>query len=334
MNKRVSEPEQTKTTKRPRGAKSSDTSSLQVFGAWWRHHGSSCSDSLARLLSTPLQSLLTWMVIAIALALPTALYLGLKNVQQLGQGWQDSAQMSAFLVRGAKPLAIEKLQRRLEKNKDITRLDRINPSSALAEFQRFSGLGDVLADLDENPLPTVFVIQPATKIDDPDKLTALQSHIQASPLVDNVQLDMGWLRRLHELLALGERIVLALASLLSLGVLLVIGNTLRLAIENRRDEIVVTKMVGGTNGFVRRPFLYTGFWYGLGGGLLAVLLLAVVGLWLSNPVNNLASLYESDHSLYGLELDTIVSLMLGSGFLGWLGAWLAVSRHLRGIEPR
>jgi cell division transport system permease protein len=320
--------------KKSRGAKASEVSGLQVLSAWWAHHRSSCSDSLWRLLDTPLQSLLTWMVIAIAVALPAGLYMGLQNIQQLGQGWQDNAQMSVFLDRRAKPQAVDRLKQSLEKDGDIKSVDSITPGKALAEFQQYSGLGDVLTDLDENPLPTVLIIQPTESVDNPEKLSALQSRIAANTLVDNVQLDLGWLRRLHELLALGERVVLALAGLLALGVLLIIGNTLRLAIENRRDEIVVTKMVGGTNGFVRRPFLYTGFWYGIGGGLLAVIVIFILGLWLSNPVDNLISLYDSEYSLKSFSFSTVLFLLLSSGILGWLGAWLAVSRHLKGIEPK
>ena len=151
------------------------------------------------------------------------------------------------------------------------------------EFQRYSGLGNVLTHLDKNPLPTVLVIQPSESINEPEQLAALQMEIQAQPVVDHVQLDMDWLRRLHELLTLGERVVAALAVLLALGVLLIVGNTLRLAIENRREEIVVIKLVGGTDGFVRRPFLYTGFWYGIGGGVIAILLLLVIGLMALAP---------------------------------------------------
>lgn len=315
------------------GAKVSSVSTVNLLQAWWGHHKSSCRDSLYRLLHTPLQTLFTCLVIAIAIALPVGLFLSLQNAQQLGEGWQDSAQMSAFLKRGAKPLAIEKLQLSLEKNASIKSIDVISPVKALSEFQRYSGLGDVLLELDENPLPTVFIIQPTGAINEPNELSALQKNIAASPLVESVQLDLGWLRRLHELLNLGERFVVALASLLFIGVLLIIGNTLRLAIENRREEIVVTKMVGGTNGFVRRPFLYTGLWYGLGGGILAIVLLVIVGFWLAEPINNLISLYESEHSLKGFGIDTIVVLLLGSAFLGWLGAWVAVTRHLRQIEP-
>lgn len=316
-----------------RGAKVATTTSRQVLEAWWRHHKSSGRDSLLRLLETPLQSLLTWMVIAIALALPAGLYLGLHNLQSLGDGWQDSAQMSVFLKREAKATALERFQEDLKKNADIASFESISPANALAEFQRFSGLGDVLSSLDENPLPTVFVIQPNNKISTPELLDQLRERLAQHPIVDNVQLDLGWLRRLHELLSLGERIVISLASLLSLGVLLIIGNTMRLAIENRRDEIVVTKMVGGTNGFVRRPFLYTGFWYGLGGGLLALILIAIVSFWLSGPIANLITLYESEYSLTGMGFSDVLALLMSACFLGWLGAWIAVSRHLKGIEP-
>lgn len=324
----------TQDTSSPSGAKLARTSGRQTFVAWWGHHRRSCRDSLLRLLQTPMQSLLTWLVIAIAVALPAGLYLGLQNLQQLGDGWQDSAQMSVFLKRSAKPAAIDALRTQLAQNPQIKTIDTIDPASALAEFQRFSGLGDVLNSLDENPLPTVFIVEPAISIQTPEQLDQLKVQIAGQPVIDSVQLDMGWLRRLHELLSLGERLVLSLAALLSLGVLLIIGNTLRLAIENRRDEIIVTKLVGGTNGFVRRPFLYTGFWYGVGGGLFAVLVILLLGLWISGPVSRLVSLYESEYALSGLGMENLALLLLASAFLGWLGAWIAVSRHLRGIEPR
>ena len=136
--------------KKARGAKSSEVSTWQLLLAWWAHHRSSCVDSLSRLLSSPLQSLLTWLVIAIAIALPASLYLGLNNIQQLGQGWQDNAQMSAFLKQGAREAAVERLQKQLKDRKDIDRVEVVTPSLALQEFQQYSGLGDVLTDLDEN----------------------------------------------------------------------------------------------------------------------------------------------------------------------------------------
>ena len=210
----------------------------------------------------------------------------------------------------------------------------IDADQALLEFQRYSGLGNVLQTLDDNPLPAVIVLHPQVRIDHPEKLEQLQQKIAREPLVDHVQLDMGWLRRLHEILALARQIVLSLGFLLGIGVLLVIGNTIRLAVENRRDEIIIIKLVGGTNAFVRRPFLYTGWWYGFGGGLLAIILLAIVGHWLSDSILRLASLYQSSYQLSGLDMELMTIVILGSGILGWLGAWIAVGRHLSAIEPQ
>jgi cell division transport system permease protein len=320
-------------SKKASGAKVSTVSGLDLLQAWLGHHQSSCRDSLYRSLAAPFQTLLTCLVIAIAIALPTGLFLGLQNVQQIGATWKDSAQMSVFLKREAKPLAIDQLKVSLGQNVTIGSLKVVSPIEALSEFQRYSGLENVLFELDENPLPTVFIIQPKNTIKDSENLLALQKMIASNSIVESVQLDLSWLRRLNELLVLGERLVMALTSLLVVGVLLVIGNTLRLAIDSRREEIVVTKMVGGTNGFVRRPFLYSGFWYGLGGGILAIMLLAVVGFWLKEPINNLISFYESQHAFKGLGVGSIAALLTGSAFLGWLAALVAVTRHLRRIEP-
>jgi cell division transport system permease protein len=276
---------------------------------------------------------MTWMVIAIALVLPAALYLGLHNVQLLGQGWQDKTQMSVYVQHQAKPLAVEQLQQRLEAMPEVASVSLITPEAAKQEFQQYSGLGEVLKTLEVNPLPALLTVDPASTYRTPEQLTVLQNKLQALPLVDFVQLDITWLRRLHEMMNLAQHIVLVLASLLAFGVLLIIGNTIRLAIENRRNEIIVVKMVGGTDGFVRRPFLYSGFWYGLGGGIFAGLLLLLAGAWLSTPLESLMALYGSEHSLTWVNLESLMLLLIGSGLLGWMGAWLAVARHLKHIEP-
>jgi cell division transport system permease protein len=142
-----------------------------------------------------------------------------------------------------------------------------------------------------------------------------------------------WVKRLYQFMELGQRLVWALATLLGLAVLLIIGNTIRLSIESRRDEILVVKLVGGTDAFVRRPFLYTGIWFGLGGGIIAWLLLSMGLYWLSGPVETLISLYGSDFVLQGLSLSDSLMLIFDGVILGWLGAWLAVSRHLTKIKP-
>lgn len=304
-----------------------------MFHAWLAHHQYSCRDSLQRLLQDPWQSFLTWMVVAIALILPAVLYLGLNNAQQVGQHWQGSTNMSVYIQYEAKPLAIEQLQQRLNGLLQIAQIDVITPEAAQQEFQQYSGLGDVLASLEVNPLPTVLNITPSANYSTPEQLSELQHVLQAEPLVDFVQLDIGWLRRLQAIMDLAQHSVLALAFLLAVGVLLIIGNTIRLAIENRRNEIVVVKMVGGTDGFVRRPFLYTGLWYGVGGGLCALAILILAGVWLSEPLQVLQSLYASEYTLTWVGFEYGVFMVLGSGFLGWAGAWLAVSRHLKHIQP-
>lgn len=317
---------------RPKGASQSRTRLADRLDSWQAHHSTTALQSLQRLLRTPLQSLLTWLVVAVAVALPAALYLVLSNIQSLGYSWQDSGQLSVFLERDTRTEAVEALQNTLLDYRQVGSVEHIPPEAALEEFKEYSGLGRVLEDLEENPLPDVLLVRPA--VTDPDALMALRETIAEQAVVAEVRLDMAWVKRLREMMELGQRVVLALAVLLALGVLLAVGNTIRLAIENRRDEILVVKLVGGTDAFVRRPFLYTGLWYGLGGGLLALLLLGLGLWWLSGPVARLADLYQSDFRLQGLGWTASMQLVLLSGLLGLAGAWLAVARHLIQIEPQ
>jgi cell division transport system permease protein len=331
MKKNKQEKEAAK--KNSRGAVASDITSAQLMSSWGLHHRYSCKDSLSRLLQTPIQSFLTWLVIAIAVALPAGLFLGLQNIQSIGNGWEDNSQMSIFLNRNTKTNAIEKFVTSIKTDPEINSVEIISPVAALEEFKRYSGLNEILSNLDENPLPSILIVQPTAAVNTPEKVSTLQKKLSQSAIVDTVQMDMAWLQRLHEMLSLGKRFVFMLAALLLIGVLLIIGNTLRLAIENRREEIIVTKLVGGTNAFVRRPFLYSGLWYGIGGGLLAIILLLLMKFWLSEPIGNLIALYESDYALQGFGLKALLTLLLTCGFLGWLSAWIAVSKHLSSIEP-
>lgn len=316
------------------GAKQSKTGLGDLAQAYWAHHRTSAVGSLQRLLSTPLQTLMTALVVAIALALPATLLTGLNNVHRLGETWDASPKISVYLKMEAQETAIRTLQQRLKDTADIERVEYVSPEQAVLEFQQVSGFGEALDALDENPLPPTFIITPVDAVREPAQLQLLAQQLAQEALVDEVSLDMEWVRRLREFMVLGQRIVYALAGLLALGVLIAIGNTIRLAIENRRDEIVVAKLVGGTNGFVRRPFLYSGGWYGLLGGLLACILVAG-GYWaISGPVARLAAAYQSDFHLAGLGVTGNLGLLLLSTLLGWLGAWLAVSRHLNQIEPK
>lgn len=317
-----------------RGASQSRVETSHRFGAYLRHHRESAAESIARLVLSPLQSLLTWLVIAIALALPAVFYVGLNNLQSVGENWQGSGQISVFLDKRARSAAIEKLQAKLERRRGVSEVSFVSPEQALSEFKSHTGFGKAIDNLDENPLPPVFLIQTSELIGSSQSLGQLVDELKAEPVVDDVLIDMQWVERLHQLLALFERAVMVLAALLAFGLLLALGNTIRLEIENRRDEIVVVKLVGGSNAFVRRPFLYTGLWYGLFGGILAAILVSVALSWLATPVDKLANLYQSQFTLNGLALSEVVLLLCISCLMGWIGAWIATARHLRQIEPK
>lgn len=305
--------------------------------AWRSHHGSSAGDSLRRLLATPLQTLMTCLLIAVALALPTSLLVGIGNVEQLGSGWNSGAQLSVFLNTRVRESVIEDLQEELSSRPQVSDVTYISPQQALDEFQSLSGVGEVAALLDENPLPPVLVVKlsgSSSVSADPKVAASLADELRNNPVVDDVRLDLAWVQRLNAIMALLGRTVLAVACLLGLGVILAVGNTVRLAIENRRDEIVIVKLVGGTDGFVRRPFLYTGLWYGLGGGLLAWLMVSVGLWWLSGPVSRLVGLYGSEFTMAGLGFGGSLGLLALAALLGWGGAWLSVQRHLQAIEPQ
>ena len=302
---------------------------------YFLNHRQVCLMTLRRLLKQPLQTLMTALVIAIALGLPATLYLGVVNLKQLGDGFDDTARLTIFLHRNARQEAIEHLQKQLDKDADIAEVVYISRQQALEEFKVTSGFGEVLTMLDGNPLPPVLLVKPAAHFqDDLPASEALVGRLRQVALVDDVKLDMKWIQRLHGILEISRRLSLALGAMLALGVLLIVGNTIRLAIENRRDEILVVKLVGGTNGYVRRPFLYTGIWYGAIGGLLAWLLVWIGITWLDGSVSRLAALYQSSFSLQGLGFSGLLVLSLISAALGLLGAWAAVARHLSAIEPK
>ncbi len=316
------------------GASQSKMGRREVFRAWLLHHQISAVESLIRLLSSPVQSIMTWAVIAVALILPSALYVGLENAKQFGGSVENTGQMSVFIKERARDLDVEALRERLLTKPEISLITLISAEQALEEFQARSGFGDILESLDSNPLPVVLVVQPSLVAANPEALSALKQAIEAERIVASVSVDLQWLERLKQIMAFAQRMVLALALLLVLGVILVVGNTIRLAIENRRDEIVVVKLVGGTNAFVRRPFLYTGIWYGLGGGVIAALALALGIAWLKGPISALSELYQGNFELTGLDWNASVFMILGAAMVGLLGAWLALGRHLGQIEPK
>jgi cell division transport system permease protein len=318
--------------KRKEGASLSRTNLRDTYNSWLRHHRLSAADSLFRVIDRPLSSILTWLVIGIALALPVGLNVALDNIGQLSAGWERPSQLSLFLAEGVSEDRGRELGEVLVARDDIEFAHFVSREEALQEFSTLSGFADVLASLEENPLPNLILVSPADGSE--TRVADLLEELQALPEVSEAVLDMAWLQRLNGLMELGRRLVLAVGGLLVLGVVLILGNTIRLAIESRREEIVITKLVGGSNAFVRRPFLYTGLWYGVGGGVAAGVLVALSMWFLREPVSRLALLYQSAFELDGLGIIDGLNLVLMGGALGLAGAWLAVTRHLSEIEPR
>ncbi len=302
------------------------------FNAWLQHHRISAADSLARLFQNPLSSIFTWLVLAIALALPAGLSVALENAVTLRDGWVSPSRISLFLVADASIETAQALRDTVAQRGDVVNVELVSREEALTEFLELSGFADILESLEDNPLPHLVLVSPTE--DTPEAAQALRDELLAGDHVAQAVVDMAWLQRLNELLQVARRLVMVLAIALSLGVLLILGNTIRLAIENRREEIVVVKLVGGSNGFVRRPFLYTGLWYGVGGGLVAAALVTVGLWWLGEPVARLAELYESTFRLSGLGVMGALNLILLGGLLGLGGAWVAVTGHLAHIEPQ
>ena len=291
-------------------------------------HAQVALNSLGRLMKDPMASLMTTAVIAIALALPSALYLLTNNLQRLSTHWDGDTTISLFLKQQTSAEQTQNLADQFKQWQEIEAIQMITPDQALEEFRSRSGFGDALDILEENPLPPVIAVKPAAQFSDPDNISKLLEKLKALPDVDIAQLDLQWVKRLNAILELVKQGIGLIAGLLGLAVLLIIGNTIRLEIQSRKDEIKITQLVGATNGFVRRPFLYSGLWYGLIGSLLAWLLIQTAFLVLSNPVKNLAGLYDSAYQLNALSITESFTLFITGSLLGLLGSWIAVGRHL------
>lgn len=288
--------------------------------------------SLGELWRQPVATSMTLLVIGIALLLPAGLFVILKNVEQVSGEWQHANRISLFLQDEISDKRGEQLAEQLQTWPDIVDVSFQSAQQSLNEFREISGLESLLDTLPENPLPAVIIIEPE-EAQQQEAIEALLERLDALPEVDLAQLDMQWLQRLRSINETGQRGITILAILLSLSVLLVIGNTIRLAILNRQTEIRVIKLVGGTNTFVRRPFLYNGMWYGFLGGVLAWIALLISLLIISGPIDELAALYDSQFTLKWFGGQMLFALPISGLLLGVMGAWLAVSRHLNAIEP-
>ena len=301
---------------------------------WLERHTQTLVGSLGRLWTQPFATLLTILVIGIALALPACLHVLVQNVRAASGGWGNALDISVYMKTDATLEQAKQAQKRIEQRRDVEEVTLVEADAALAEFRTSSGFGEALDALKDNPLPHALVVRPAEEFRDPATVDGLTAELRKIDGVDIVQLDTAWVSRFNAILDVVRRVVLLAAGLFALGILVIVGNTIRLDIENRRDEIEVTKLVGGSDAFVRRPFLYNGVWYGLGGGLIAwITVMAVIAL-LGEPVQRIAGLYGSNFALQGLGIEGSAVLLAGGALLGWFGSFIAATREIRGIEPK
>ena len=311
----------------------SNNQPMGKFAHWAKLHAQNFSQALRDIGNQPLASMLTVAVIGIALALPATLNVLVQNGRNLAGGWDGVRDFSVYLKVGQDIQVADSLASELAALDIIETADVSAADSALAEFREQSGLKNVIDTLDFNPLPHTLIVRP-TEAADAKSLEYLSNELSGRTEIDLVKLDLQWLQRLNAILDFLRRAMIIAASMLALAVIIIIGNTIRLDIQNRSDEIEILKLLGASDGFVRRPFLYLGLWYGLLGGLFALLLLLIGGWVLAEPLQRLIGLYESQLELLGLNMTTMVALIGGGVFAGWGGAWSAVSRHLSVIQPR
>jgi len=289
--------------------------------------------TLQRLLHTPVTSLLNVLVIGIALSLPVGGYVLLKNVQTVAEQMAGTPQISVFLTMGTSQDEIARISKQLKEHGAIEQIEFVPRDLALKQLQLSTGLADVVGGLTQNPLPDAFIIYPVA-MDAAQKLELLRDDLKSWPKFEHVQLDSAWAHKLEALLKFGRLAVLILAAMLSFALVAITFNTIRLQILTQRDEIEVSKLIGATNGFIRRPFLYFGLVQGLLGGAAAWLIIATSLMLLNYSLSGLAQLYSSSFILAHLSISDSISLLMFSAYLGWLGAWLSVSQHLWQIEPR
>lgn len=312
---------------------SSGPNLINRVSAWFMHHLQSMVFSLGKIYRSPMSTVMTVAVIGITLTLPGGFYLFLKNMENLSGDLRSSTQISLYLELNVSQDAANRLAEAIRENELISDTVLIPREAALENFREQSGFGESLDQLETNPLPHTIVVQPVNNIDTL-AIKTLLSKLQAMPEVELAKLDTEWLERLYTLLTLAKRVVIIISLLFSIAVLLIIGNTIRLDIQNRYQEIVVTKLIGATDAFIRRPFLYGGLWYGLFGGLLCWLIVELSMLLLAGPFARLNVLYQSDFNLIRFGFSDFFVLIVLSSLLGLAGSWLAVARHLNDIEPQ
>jgi len=296
-------------------------------------HREALGASLRRLLLTPFTSAMAIIVMAIALSLAGSFYVLVNNAQQLVDNLQTGKQFSLFLHEHISDKQAAKLARRLQAYEGVANVVLISKQQALAEFQQYSGFGAALNALESNPLPAVIQVFPTQEVSEAYQLTQLLEQTKNEQEVDFAQIDMDWVARLQTMMQIANQVVMLLSGLLAVAVVFITGNTIRLELQTRRDEVVVEKLVGATNAFICLPFLYSGFWFGFIAGCFAWCIISLMLFMLSSPVAHLSMLYQSQFQLHFMSFAESMSLIVSASMLGVLGALAIVSHQIRLLKP-
>ncbi|RDX36971.1 cell division protein FtsX [Kangiella sp. HD9-110m-PIT-SAG07] len=321
------------------GTKKSSATSYRVsfrdrFRTALKLHKENSIQTLLDILRQPTNSLMTILVLAIALALPSAFYLFMTNAKAVSQSWDGGIKMALYLEDSTSDKQAQELLSQLNSRPEFKQVTFVSKDDALEEFKDYSGFGEALNYLDNNPMPYTITLEPTASFSEPSQLEALAQELSQLKQVDQAKLDSDWIKKYNSILTISEQIATFVSLMLALGVLLIVGNTIRLAILNRREEIQVIKLVGATDAFIRRPFLYAGFWYGTIAALLAALMVNIVFILLQQSTSHLAQLYSSEFSLLGLAPSFTLGLLVIGALLGLIGAWVSVRKHLKDINPQ
>ncbi len=324
-----------KRNKRPTATKSKQPSKSRALkGGWqeqWRYalHG-----SLSDMWRQPLATLLTVMVIAISLTLPSVCYMVWKNVSQAADQWYPAPQLTVYLSKTLDDDAAENVIAQLKQQDGVDKVNYLSREEAMGEFRNWSGFGGALDMLEQNPLPAVAIITPKLNFQSSNTLQTLRERVAAVQGVDEVRMDDSWFARLAALTGLVGQIAVMIGILMIVAVFLVIGNSVRLSIFARRDTINVQKLIGATDGFILRPFLYGGALLGFSGALLSLILSEVLVRRLESVVAQVAAVFGTTFRISGLSWDESLLLLLIAAMIGWIAAWLATVQHLRRFTPQ
>jgi len=303
------------------------------LNAYRELHAHALFSSLGRLVASPFTSIMTIAVLAIAISLASGFYILVVNLQQLTGNLETSNQISLFLRDDVSDTHANKLAAGIKQNTSVQDVKLITREQALVEFKTYSGFGVAINALEENPLPIVIQVLPKNTLEDRQGLEMLLKSFQQYPEVDFAQIDLQWVERLQSIMSVARLFATLLNVMLGAAVLFIIGNTIRLELHNRRDEVVIAKLVGATNSFIRRPFLYTGFWIGFISGVSAWFIVTVLMLILRQPVEKLSGLYENGFHLLFLSFTETLAVLSISSALGVLGSWAVLVYQLQHTKP-